>query len=402
MNKKKYIKAGIFLVVSAAIAFGIYMFMTRPEEVEYANPVKEDYIQTVLASGYVRADEYVSVVPEVSARINSLSVIEGDYVIKGQQIAKLDSSDVGKSVNDAKAAVNSANASYQAIVGTSYAVALKDIQTLELEIAQLKDDYARNLALYESGALPKIEVEKIENTLKIKQSALESSRLKAASFEQNGTEAKKAAAAVNQARVSLANANKDYGKYTVNSPADGLVTNLYASEGEQTQAGQSMAEIAKSNLKMVKIQVDEKNITKIFIGQKAFIYPSSDSDLRVESKVSGIAEVVDSETGTVDVSIEIPQDQYEKFLIDLSVTAELVINEFPSSLVLDSNYIINEEDKSYILTEQQGMAVKRQIDVKGSGSRLVVSGDIDEKTAVLSPSEIEEGKKVDLIQKEVD
>lgn len=402
MNRKKYIKAVIFIIIAAAIAYAVYTFMTRPAELNYITPDVEDYTQTVLASGYVRADEYVSIVPVINARINSLSVKEGDYVVKGQQIAKLDSSDVSKSVNDAKASIASANASYQAIVGTAYSVALKDIQTLELEVAQLNDEYSRNLALYEAGALPEIDVEKIENTLNIKQSALDSARLKAASYNQNGTEANKAAAAVNQARVSLSNANKDYGKYTVNSPSDGLITNLYVSEGEQTQAGQSIADIAKSNLKLVKIQVDEKSITKVFIGQKVFIYPSSDSDLRVESKVRDIADIVDGETGTVDVSIDIPQDYYEKFLIDLSVTAELVIDELPTSLVLDSNYIINEDNKSFVLTEDQGIAVKREIQIKGSGSRLVVSGDIDENTTVLSPSEIEEGKKVKLIQKEVE
>ena len=402
MNRKKFVKSAIFLALSAIIAFGIYMFMTRPAQVGYTNPIKEDYIQTVLASGYVRAEEYVSIVPQVSAKINSLSISEGDYVVKGQVIAKLDSSDLSKSVNDARASIASADAAYQGIVGTSYAVALKDIQTLELEIAQLSDDYQRNLALYESGAIPQIEVEKIENTIRIKQSALESARLKAASYNQNGTEAKKAAAAVNQARVSLANANRDYSKYTLYSPVDGLVTNLSVSAGEQTLAGQSLADIARSNLKTVKIQVDEKSITKIFEGQKAFIYPSSDPDLKVESKVSSIADIVESETGTVEVSIDIPQDNYEKFLIDLSVTAELVIDELPSSFVVDSRYIINEDDGTYILTGQDGIAVKKEVTISGNGSRLAVSGDIDENTVILDPAEIEEGKKIKLIQKEVE
>ena len=40
--------------------------------------------------------------------------------------------------------------------------------------------------------------------------------------------------------------------------------------------------------KYAQIEVDEKSITKVFVGQKAFIYPSSDTSLKLETTVREI------------------------------------------------------------------------------------------------------------------
>lgn len=83
-----------------------YKFFTKPKEVGYAGLTKSSYQETVLASGRVEAGESRIVASEVASEAVSLLVNEGDEIeIKMPLLVKLDSSDLSKNINEAKAPV---------------------------------------------------------------------------------------------------------------------------------------------------------------------------------------------------------------------------------------------------------------------------------------------------------
>ena len=223
---------------------------------------------------------------------------------------------------------------------------------------------------------------------------MESAKITELSLSQDGTEAKKALSSVSQSRASLQSARSDYSKYMINSPISGTVVRLNSSAGEVVQPGQTIFEIADISEKYAYVEVDEKNITKISLGQKAYIYPSSNPDIAVESYVTKISNLVDKETGTVPIEVAIPPESLDLFLIDLSVTVELVINENKDVLVLNASYILNEDGKTYILTEDEGLAKKLEITARGTGAKRIISGNVSSSTRILDPQEINENDKI--------
>lgn len=96
------------------------------------------------------------------------------------------------------------------------------------------------------------------------------------------------------------------------------------------------------------------------------------------------------------MKIKIPQDSLDLFLIDLTVTVELILNEIPNVLVINSSYIINEDGRYYVLIEENGVATKLEIEVKGTGSQRVIMGNISESTKILDPQEVNENDKIKL------
>ena len=173
-----------------------YKFFTKPKEVGYVGLTKSSYQETVLASGRVEAGESRIVTSEVASRLISLLVNEGDTVNQNTLLVKLDSSDLSKNINEAKASVGAASANYNKIVTTSYEIAQSDIEKLELELSQQARELERKTALYDSGAIPLIELEAVTDKVNLLNKQLESAKLTLNSYAPEGSEAKKASASI--------------------------------------------------------------------------------------------------------------------------------------------------------------------------------------------------------------
>ena len=396
-DNKKLIKNLVIAIILFAILFFGYKFFTKPKEVGYVGLTKSSYQETVLASGRVEAGESRIVTSEVASRLVSLLVNEGDAVNQNTLLVKLDSSDLSKNINEAKASVGAASANYNKIVTTSYEIAQSDIEKLELELSQQARELERKTALYDSGAIPLIELEAVTDKVNLLNKQLESAKLTLNSYAPGGSEAKKASASIEQSRVTLKNLEQSFGKYSYSSPIAGTIVELNVTEGEFVQPGQTLMKIVDLDDKYAQIEVDEKSITKVFVGQKAFIYPSSDTSLKLETTVREIDKSVDSEKGTVAVKLDIPVIDSDKFLLDLSITAELILNEYQDAYVIDANYLSYEQNQAYVLVEKDSIAVKQPVTVIGSGSKRIIEGDFSEDIKLLNPQEVEPGDKIKLM-----
>ena len=396
-DKKKLIKTIIIVAVLIVASFFAYKAFTKPTDANYINLSKTSYQETVLESGRIDAKETRTITSEVASKITSLLVSEGETINKDNEVVKIDSSDLNKNINEAKAGVNTAAANYNKIVTTSFEIAKADIEKLDLELSQQNRELERMTALYESGAIPLVDVEAITDRVNIINKQLETARLTLNSLAPSGSEAKKAAASIEQNRVSLRNLEQSYGKYSYKAPISGTVVELNVTEGEYVQPGQIIMKIVDLGDKYAQIEVDEKSITKIFVGQKAFIYPSSDTNLKIETTVREIATSVDAEKGTVAVKLDIPFEDRDKFLLDLSITAELVLNEYENAYVIDANYLYYEEELPYILVEQNGIAQKLEVKVLGSGSKRIIEGELTDEFKLLDPQKVKPEDKVNLI-----
>ena len=291
--------------------------------------------------------------------------------------------------------------SYQETVLASGRVEAGESRIVTSEVASRLTQQARELerktALYDSGAIPLIELEAVTDKVNLLNKQLESAKLTLNSYAPGGSEAKKASASIEQSRVTLKNLEQSFGKYSYSSPIAGTIVELNVTEGEFVQPGQTLMKIVDLDDKYAQIEVDEKSITKVFVGQKAFIYPSSDTSLKLETTVREIDKSVDSEKGTVAVKLDIPVIDSDKFLLDLSITAELILNEYQDAYVIDANYLSYEQNQAYVLVEKDSIAVKQPVTVIGSGSKRIIEGDFSEDVKLLNPQEVEPGDKIKLM-----
>jgi HlyD family secretion protein len=243
--KKKPLLIGAAVVVVAAVVTGMALRGGGDEalEVQTAKVDRQKIVQKVSATGKIQPKIQVKISADVSAKITELAVVEGQWVEKGEFLAKLDRERYVASVESAEARVRSAEATTTLV--------RENLERSEKEYTRSKELVAQNLesqaAFDDKEAAFQVEVARHESAI-------------------NDAE---------QAKAFLKQANDDLSKTTIYAPMAGTITDLNKEEGEIAIGSQFQEDVILviSDLTEMEAQVnvDENDIVSIGTGQEAEI-----------------------------------------------------------------------------------------------------------------------------------
>jgi HlyD family secretion protein len=312
MTSKKKAVLGVLIVALLASAAGLSFARGRNRgvEVRLEEVAKRDLVESITASGNIRARRTVSISSDVSARVSQVAVNEGDDVVAGQVLLRLDPAQLEAAVARAEAALSQADAQQS------------NQRTNQLRAER---DHQRLLALRgrDSVLVSRQQLDDAQTAVEIAQSNLE-----AAGF------------GVQQARASLDEARDRLSKTIIRSPMAGKVTRLSIEEGEtaiigtMNNPGSLLLTISDLSMVEVVIQVDETEVPNISIGDSASVQIDAFPDASFSGRVTEIGQSAvrpptsNQATGTqaaVDFQVVITLDDTQVLLRpDLSATAEIV------------------------------------------------------------------------------
>ncbi len=219
-----------WLILLIAIIFGVLYFTTggsssKKSEFATVNITRGELRQVVTATGEIRPVNTVNVGSQVSGTIDQLYVDYNSKVKKGDILLTIEPSVLQASVDEAKAALVSAESQ------RNYA----------------KNEYNRNKTLYAEGFIPRAEMEQSQTT-----------------YEQ-------AEQAVNRMQSQYDRAITNLGYATITSPVDGTVISRKVDTGQTVAASfqtPDLFEIAEDLSKMqIETSVSEADIGVIKDGQ---------------------------------------------------------------------------------------------------------------------------------------
>lgn len=214
----------------------------RTEEIEL-----RDLVEVVTASGNIRALRTVDVSSEVSAKVSELLVDEGEDVLRGQILLRLEPDQYRASVARTEASLAQARAG----------------QTQqEANLLQAERDLNRLLALRarDTVLVSGLQVDDARTRVDVAVATLTSS--------QHG---------VSQWQASVDEAMEQLSKTIFRAPMDGKVTRLNVEEGQtviigtMNNAGSLVLTISDLSVIEVVVQVDETDVPAISIGDSASI-----------------------------------------------------------------------------------------------------------------------------------
>jgi HlyD family secretion protein len=139
---------------------------------------------------------------------------------------------------------------------------------------------------------------------------------------------------VEQARLSLADAEEALVQATVVAPFEGVVTAVHVSEGEI--ASGIVVELADLNSLEVVLSVDEVDIGLLSVGQKAVLNLESWPDTDIAGEISAIAPNAtanNNATVTYDVHISLAQTDLP-VLLGMTANADLITAEKENVLLV--------------------------------------------------------------------
>lgn len=318
MSRKRKIIIGSSIALLLVVVLGISLMASNREapEVTTAKVKQVPKLESkVTASGEVRPVKFYNLTAEVSGRITTIYVREGDLVKQGQSLLKVDPTQITEQVAGAAANVNASVAevsSSQASVETaennvftskaSLNSAMSDLDRAQADLALAEANLKRNQQLLEGGVISRSTYDQVETTYK---TALASVNGAKARVDQLKTQVDDASLRVNQAKANLKStqarvdqvrsnlrSNQDLlYKTTRYSPIDGVVSSLPVKEGEFAVANFTstplmiIADMSEIN---VEVKVDETDIANVRVDQKAKVKVDALGDTEIDGIVSEV------------------------------------------------------------------------------------------------------------------
>jgi HlyD family secretion protein len=263
--KKKFlfIGAGVVVVIGL-VALSAAKRRQPTVEVRLEKVAKRDLVSIVTASGKVQPKKKVDVSSDITGRIVSLPVQEGDLVQRGQVVLRIDPTQYEAGVERAQAMLASAQAA------ATQARASKD--QAERAYVRARDIRAQNAQLMSQEALEQAQTQ---------------SQIAVANLEAAQHQVDVSAAALREAQDALR-------KTTIVAPMSGKITRLAVEEGEVAVPGTFSREtgllmtISDLSVIEVKVQVDETDVIRLHLGDSTEVSIDAYQDTTFAGRVTEI------------------------------------------------------------------------------------------------------------------
>ncbi len=262
-RKKRYIVFGsIGLVVLWIIASIISGKREKPIPVTTEKALRKTIVETVSATGKIQPETEVKISPEVAGEIIELPVEDGMAVNKGDLLIKIKPDSYKAQLAQQEAGISAAKAT-----------------NLQQQAATQKaeQDFKRAQDLYNKKMISAQEYNAAEAGYGVAKNTYESSL----------HEIERAQAASTQARDALS-------KTRIDSPIDGTITMLNSKLGERVVAtgqfaGTEVMRVADLSHMEARVDVNENDVVKVKVGDKAAIKIDAYGDRRFKGTVQQIA-----------------------------------------------------------------------------------------------------------------
>ncbi len=299
------IALAIVLVLAAVLYLLRNMLLGTPTPVFAA--VQAELVQTVVASGRVVSPQRVTVAMQGSGRVLRVAVAQGQAVERGQLLIELDNSDARASLAQASAAVAQAQARVRQLRELSQPLATQALAQAQATALQTRKVLLRNRDLVAQGFISQAALDDAQRAADIASSQVAGAQAQAQTNTPTGSDTALAQAALAQALAGQQLASVKLAQGQVLAPSSGVLISRDVEVGDIVQPGKALMVLAAAGQTQVLVQIDEKNLSKIALGQKALGSADAFADQRFEAVVSYINPGVDATRGSVEVKLLLTQ-----------------------------------------------------------------------------------------------
>jgi len=398
------------LIAAAVIVVGVpvaYLLAKAPEATDatvVAQAKRGEFRVTVTTSGELRAIKFVQInVPQNAQQANqyqmkiSSIVPEGTVVKEGDVVAELDRSGIASRASDVSLALQKAQAVYeQAMLDSTLNLskAREDMRTMELTLEEKK--LAKEQSVYEAPTVRR----QAEIDLEKAQRALAQAKLDYKTrTEQAQAKMREVGADRDRQKNLLAVVQDVMANFTIRAPAPGMVTYVKEWNGKKKTTGSQVNawEPAVATLpdltQMESVTyVNEIDVRKIAVGQKAELSLDSDPSKRLKGKVTSVANMgeqrpnQDSKVFEVRILIEEADTTLRPGMTTGNAIETLSISDV---LSIPLEAVSSDAGVTFVYKQAGGRVVKQEVATGAMNEdEVVVSKGLEEGDRVLlSPPE---------------
>jgi membrane fusion protein (multidrug efflux system) len=307
-----------------------------PVPVEVAQPSRADIYATYAATATISSDADAPVVARVPGEVVELLVEEGDYVVAGQVLARLDGERLRLEMLAAKA-----------------------------NLKRARTEFERNVGLSNRGLIS-------------------ASMFDSLQFELEALEA----------TYELKKLSYDYSK--IRAPIAGIVASREIKPGQNLRANDVAFRITDTSELIAYLQIPQSELAKFDVGHSATIEVASMPGADFPATIERISPTIDTRNGTFRATAMIDNSDgdlapgmFGRFTISYE--------RHNAALVIPAAALLNEDDESTVYVVSNGEVIRRTVEtgIETDGSVEILSGlSEDDVIVVVGHSGLRSGSKV--------
>ncbi len=344
LSMRRFSISILLLAAAAAAVVFVLRRNTEPATIQSASAPAQPEAETIVAPGRVEpASEEVKISSQVPGRLSSVPLEEGDRVRRDQVIAVISNEDCRARLASAEARLKLREAELQRIVNGSRdqerREALAFVKEAEAVLAHAKSELARKQELFRNDDISRSDKERAEREYEVAKARYDATREHHAVVDAaaRDDDRLRAEAEVAVARAQILEAKTLLDKTEVRSPIDGRVLRKHLHTGESISdlLQSPIYTLADASVLRVRVDVDERDIARIRVGQRAWFTAGAYGEKKFWGRVVKVGQILGKKNIRSDEPTERVDQKILETLVDLEPGARL-----PIGLRLTSHLVV--------------------------------------------------------------
>ena len=366
---RKWLIAGL---VVAVVAVPVIVKKNRgasATEVEMAKIAAQAVQPTILASGTLAFRDEVKLTSEVTGKVREILVKEGDTVEAGQLLLSLDPELYNNAIEREEASLRQTRIA---------------IERQRAQLALRQKQFERSRVLVASSLIDRNRFDEDRNQLEVAQADLRTSE-----------------ESLRRAEAVLSDAREQRAKTEIRSPITGRIVSLPIKIGEtaipstSSLAGAQLMTIADTSQIQAELKVDEADIAKVAVGQKADVFAAAYPDRALRGTVEQIAlaPTIEGQGRAYKVTVRIDAPAGLALRSGMSVRSDIFLGDGQRRLAVPVEAVMSEAGEDgkvsrHVWLAADGKARKAPIETGVSDDRweAVIKGVSAKDVVIVGPA----------------
>lgn len=328
-------------------------------------------VETVVASGHVETPYRVEIGSQITATVQEVLVRQGEKVSKGQPLISLESRELKAAVVQAEGALAQAEARIRQLEELTLPSAKEALAQAQATLLNAQQTYDRTAQLERNGYATRAALDEAQKTLDVARAVTRSAQFQVYTASPGGSDYVMAQTQAKQARANLDTADSRLGYATITAPRDGVLITRSVERGAVVQPGKTLLVLAPAGDVQLVLQIDERNLGKIALGQNALASADAYPDRRFGATITYINPGIDISRASVEVKLTVadPPDYLRQ---DMTVSVDIEVAAKDEALILPLRSVHDAlSGKPWILGLKDGRASQRAVKLGLRGNSQV-------------------------------
>src|SRR5579864_1079311 len=278
-------RTNLLIVAGVCLLTVSVVFASRREhQAQALAKAGSDTHEPLLIAGLGRVEPYsedIKIGSELSGRLKTVKVEEGDAIRRGQVLAELENADYRAQVESARASIVAKQAELRKVINGARPQerdeAWSKVSEAQAVMVDAQSELRRRQELFSAGVVSREELDRYVSDADVAKAKYESAVQHHALVDDLAREEDRslAEADVKLAQAQLEEAEARYEKTFIRSPIDGCVLRKHHRNGESVSNSSTVPDpvltIGDRNTLRVRVDVDETDVSRVQVGQRAYV-----------------------------------------------------------------------------------------------------------------------------------